>query len=161
MQRKRAIWQHINHLAPISCIFNEKLQTHAFLKWFDPSVLFVCLFFSECSGLQQTILAHLSVSAPPVSGEVDLGSLLYWPLQQLHQYSRVLLKLATCYDVVRPNSLLCHCVSLYLSHMHFLDVFLLLLFKFLHFVLLPSLVWISHCFLSCYWAFIQKGQASG
>ncbi|XP_074550664.1 alsin-like isoform X2 [Halichoeres trimaculatus] len=54
----------------------------------------------ECLGSQQTVLAHLSVSGPSVSGEVDLGSLLYWPLQQLHQYSRVLLKLATCYDVL-------------------------------------------------------------
>uniref|UniRef100_A0A671WV43 Alsin Rho guanine nucleotide exchange factor ALS2 n=1 Tax=Sparus aurata TaxID=8175 RepID=A0A671WV43_SPAAU len=35
-----------------------------------------------------------------VSGDVDLVSLLYWPLQQLHQYSRVLLKLAACYDVL-------------------------------------------------------------
>uniref|UniRef100_A0A673ATW6 Alsin Rho guanine nucleotide exchange factor ALS2 a n=1 Tax=Sphaeramia orbicularis TaxID=375764 RepID=A0A673ATW6_9TELE len=33
-------------------------------------------------------------------GDLDLVSLLYWPLQQLHQYSRVLLKLASCYDVL-------------------------------------------------------------
>uniref|UniRef100_A0A4W6DJM0 Alsin Rho guanine nucleotide exchange factor ALS2 n=1 Tax=Lates calcarifer TaxID=8187 RepID=A0A4W6DJM0_LATCA len=33
-------------------------------------------------------------------GELDLVSLLYWPLQQLHHYSRILLKLAACYDVL-------------------------------------------------------------
>ncbi|XP_035532247.1 alsin-like isoform X3 [Morone saxatilis] len=54
----------------------------------------------ECLGSQQTTLAQLCVSDQSVSGDVDLVSLLYWPLQQLHQYSRVLLKLAACYDVL-------------------------------------------------------------
>ncbi|XP_034741033.1 alsin-like isoform X3 [Etheostoma cragini] len=54
----------------------------------------------ECLGSQQTMLAQLCVSDQSDSGDVDLGSLLYWPLQQLHQYSRVLLKLAACYDVL-------------------------------------------------------------
>ncbi|CAJ1079928.1 alsin-like isoform X2 [Xyrichtys novacula] len=54
----------------------------------------------ECLGSQQAVLAQLSVPDQSAGGEVDLGSLLYWPLQQLHQYSRVLLKLAACYDVL-------------------------------------------------------------
>ncbi|XP_041662617.1 stress-associated endoplasmic reticulum protein 2 isoform X3 [Cheilinus undulatus] len=54
----------------------------------------------ECLGSQQTILAQLCESDQSVSGDVDLVSLLYWPLQQLHHYSRVLLKLAACYDVL-------------------------------------------------------------
>ncbi|XP_075965332.1 alsin-like [Anarhichas minor] len=54
----------------------------------------------ECLGSQQTVLAQLCVSDQSVSGNVDLVSLLYWPLQQLHQHSRVLLKLAACYDVL-------------------------------------------------------------
>ncbi|XP_045909587.1 alsin-like isoform X3 [Micropterus dolomieu] len=54
----------------------------------------------ECLGSQQTTLAQLCVSDQSASGDVDLVSLLYWPLQQLHQYSRVLLKLAVCYDVL-------------------------------------------------------------
>uniref|UniRef100_A0A8C2ZGV8 Alsin Rho guanine nucleotide exchange factor ALS2 n=1 Tax=Cyclopterus lumpus TaxID=8103 RepID=A0A8C2ZGV8_CYCLU len=54
----------------------------------------------ECLGSRQTVLAQLCVSDQSVSGNVDLVSLLYWPLQQLHQYSRVLLKLAACYDVL-------------------------------------------------------------
>ncbi|KAM9851347.1 alsin-like [Aulostomus maculatus] len=54
----------------------------------------------ECLGSKQTVLAQLSVSDQSVSGDVELVSLLYWPLQQLHQYSRVLLKMAACYDVL-------------------------------------------------------------
>ncbi|XP_034550228.1 alsin-like isoform X2 [Notolabrus celidotus] len=54
----------------------------------------------ECLGSKQTTLTQLCVSDKSVSGEVDLDSMLYWPLQQLHQYSRVLLKLAACYDVL-------------------------------------------------------------
>ncbi|XP_056284994.1 alsin-like isoform X1 [Pseudoliparis swirei] len=54
----------------------------------------------ECLGSQETVLAQLCVSDQSVSGNVDLVSLMYWPLQQLHQYSRVLLKLAACYDVL-------------------------------------------------------------
>ncbi|XP_074515820.1 alsin-like isoform X1 [Sebastes fasciatus] len=54
----------------------------------------------ECLGSKQTILAQLCVPDQSVDGDVDLVSLLYWPLQQLHQYSRVLLKLAACYDVL-------------------------------------------------------------
>uniref|UniRef100_A0A665UNQ9 Alsin Rho guanine nucleotide exchange factor ALS2 a n=1 Tax=Echeneis naucrates TaxID=173247 RepID=A0A665UNQ9_ECHNA len=65
--------------------------------------LFVYLFIflsSECLGSQQITLAQLCASDQSVSGDVDLVSLMYWPLQQLHQYSRVLLKLAACYDVL-------------------------------------------------------------
>ncbi|XP_029386082.1 alsin-like [Echeneis naucrates] len=54
----------------------------------------------ECLGSQQITLAQLCASDQSVSGDVDLVSLMYWPLQQLHQYSRVLLKLAACYDVL-------------------------------------------------------------
>lgn len=64
--------------------------------------VFLCLSVSsECLGSQQTILAQLCVSNKSAGDDVDLVSLLYWPLQQLHQYGRVLLKLAACYDVVR------------------------------------------------------------
>uniref|UniRef100_A0A3P9C260 Alsin Rho guanine nucleotide exchange factor ALS2 n=1 Tax=Maylandia zebra TaxID=106582 RepID=A0A3P9C260_9CICH len=52
---------------------------------------------------RQTLLTQLSVSDQSASGDVDLVSMLYWPLQQLHQYSRALLKLAACYDVVRKS----------------------------------------------------------
>lgn len=65
----------------------------------------VYFFSSECLGSQQTMLAQLCASEQSVTGDVDLVSLLYWPLQQLHQYSRVLLKLAACYDVVRRRKL--------------------------------------------------------
>uniref|UniRef100_A0A3Q3J027 Alsin-like PH-like domain-containing protein n=1 Tax=Monopterus albus TaxID=43700 RepID=A0A3Q3J027_MONAL len=57
--------------------------------------------YLDCLGSRQTILAQLPVADQSASGDTDLVSLLYWPLQQLHQYSRLLLKLATCYDVVR------------------------------------------------------------
>ncbi|KAM7380722.1 hypothetical protein PAMP_003997 [Pampus punctatissimus] len=54
----------------------------------------------ECLGSQLRMLTQLCVSDQSASGDVDLVSLLYWPLQQLHQYGRVLLKLAACYDVL-------------------------------------------------------------
>ncbi|XP_005747879.1 alsin-like isoform X1 [Pundamilia nyererei] len=54
----------------------------------------------ESLGFRQTLLTQLSVSDQSASGDVDLVSMLYWPLQQLHQYSRALLKLAACYDVL-------------------------------------------------------------
>ncbi|XP_054642084.1 alsin-like isoform X2 [Dunckerocampus dactyliophorus] len=54
----------------------------------------------ECLGSKQTKLSQLSESDPSASGGVDLDSLLYWPLQQLHQYSQVLLKLEACYHVL-------------------------------------------------------------
>lgn len=75
---------------------------------------------SECLGSQQTVLAQLCVSDQAVSGDVDLVSMLYWPLQQLHQYSRVLLKLAACYDVVRRKL-----SALFLKHSNTLNMFLL------------------------------------
>lgn len=37
------------------------------------------------------------------SDDAGLASLLYWPLQQLHQYGRVLVKVASCFDVVRSS----------------------------------------------------------
>ncbi|XP_069388473.1 alsin-like isoform X5 [Paralichthys olivaceus] len=54
----------------------------------------------EFLGSQRSMLAQLCVPNQAVSGDADLVSLLYWPLEQLHQYSRVLLKLAACYDVL-------------------------------------------------------------
>ncbi|XP_047193094.1 alsin-like isoform X1 [Scophthalmus maximus] len=54
----------------------------------------------EFLGSQQATLVQLCVPDQSVSGVADLVSLLYWPLQQLHQYSRVLLKMAACYDVL-------------------------------------------------------------
>ncbi|XP_077435486.1 alsin-like isoform X2 [Vanacampus margaritifer] len=54
----------------------------------------------ECLGSKQTKLAQLSELDPSVSGDADLGSLLYRPMQQLLQYSRVLLALESCYDVL-------------------------------------------------------------
>lgn len=60
-----------------------------------------CYLPSECLGSQQTAITQLCATGQSASGDLDLVSLLYWPLQQLHQYSRVLLKLAACYDVVR------------------------------------------------------------
>lgn len=66
---------------------------------------------SECLGSQQTLLSQLCAAEQSVNGDSDLVSLLYWPLQQLHQYSRVLLKLAACYDVVRRKLSLSLCGS--------------------------------------------------
>uniref|UniRef100_A0A673AXN5 Alsin Rho guanine nucleotide exchange factor ALS2 a n=1 Tax=Sphaeramia orbicularis TaxID=375764 RepID=A0A673AXN5_9TELE len=63
------------------------------------SCLIVCPS-SECLGSQQAWPSQLCPSDQSTSGDLDLVSLLYWPLQQLHQYSRVLLKLASCYDVL-------------------------------------------------------------
>ncbi|XP_072253374.1 alsin-like isoform X2 [Leuresthes tenuis] len=54
----------------------------------------------ECLGGQQAVLSQLCASDQSVSGDVDLVSMLYWPLQQLHQYNRVLLKMAVCFDVL-------------------------------------------------------------
>ncbi|XP_069554738.1 alsin isoform X1 [Brachyistius frenatus] len=54
----------------------------------------------ECLGHQHTALTQLCVSDLSVGGELDLVSMLYWPLELLHQYSRLLLKLAACYDVL-------------------------------------------------------------
>uniref|UniRef100_A0A8D3A2Y2 VPS9 domain-containing protein n=1 Tax=Scophthalmus maximus TaxID=52904 RepID=A0A8D3A2Y2_SCOMX len=63
--------------------------------------LFLCMFLSsEFLGSQQATLVQLCAPDQSVSGVADLVSLLYWPLQQLHQYSRVLLKMAACYDVL-------------------------------------------------------------
>lgn len=56
---------------------------------------------SEGLGSQRTLLSRLRVSDKSVNEDLDLVLLFYWPLQQLHQYSRVLLKLAACFDVVR------------------------------------------------------------
>lgn len=71
-------------------------------RW--PKSAFLCLSVSsECLGSQQTVLHQLSVTDQSASDDVELVSLLYWPLQQLHQYSRVLLKLAACFDVVRKG----------------------------------------------------------
>ncbi|XP_026151072.1 alsin-like isoform X2 [Mastacembelus armatus] len=54
----------------------------------------------ECLGSQQAMLAQLCVADQPASEEANLVSLMYWPLQHLQQYSRALLKMAACYDVV-------------------------------------------------------------
>ncbi|MEQ2284381.1 hypothetical protein AMECASPLE_021105 [Ameca splendens] len=54
----------------------------------------------ECFGSQQAVISQLSGSDQSVSGELDLVSMFYQPLQQLHHYNRVLLKMAACYDVL-------------------------------------------------------------
>ncbi|XP_068602604.1 alsin-like [Brachionichthys hirsutus] len=54
----------------------------------------------ESLGSQQAVLSQLCVSDQSPNGDVDLVSLFYWPLQQLHQYNRVLLKLEACFDVL-------------------------------------------------------------
>ncbi|XP_077584361.1 alsin-like [Stigmatopora nigra] len=54
----------------------------------------------ERLGSKQSKLAKLPQLDPSVSGDVDLGFLLYWPMQQLQQYSGALLKLEACYDVL-------------------------------------------------------------
>jgi len=73
---------------------------------------------SESLGGQQAVLSQLCVSDQSVSGDVDLVSMLYWPLQQLHQYNRVLLKMAVCFDVVRTKHPL-HASSLFCACLHF------------------------------------------
>ncbi|KAM9343957.1 alsin-like [Pholidichthys leucotaenia] len=54
----------------------------------------------DCLGFQKNMLTQLSVPDEAVSGDVDLVSVFYCPLQQLHQYSRALYKMAACYDVL-------------------------------------------------------------
>uniref|UniRef100_A0A672IV93 Alsin Rho guanine nucleotide exchange factor ALS2 n=1 Tax=Salarias fasciatus TaxID=181472 RepID=A0A672IV93_SALFA len=61
----------------------------------------VYLFLSrDCLGHKHTLLAELCGSSPSGKADVDLVSILYWPLQQLHHYNQILLKLAACYDVL-------------------------------------------------------------
>ncbi|XP_015228322.1 PREDICTED: alsin-like isoform X2 [Cyprinodon variegatus] len=54
----------------------------------------------EALASQQAVLAQLCGSDESVSGKLDLVSMFYQPLQQLHHYNRVLLKMAACYDVL-------------------------------------------------------------
>uniref|UniRef100_A0A672IXV8 Alsin Rho guanine nucleotide exchange factor ALS2 n=1 Tax=Salarias fasciatus TaxID=181472 RepID=A0A672IXV8_SALFA len=54
----------------------------------------------DCLGHKHTLLAELCGSSPSGKADVDLVSILYWPLQQLHHYNQILLKLAACYDVL-------------------------------------------------------------
>ncbi|XP_028249082.1 alsin-like isoform X3 [Parambassis ranga] len=54
----------------------------------------------ESLGCQRSLLTQVCMTDQCASGDGDLDSMLYWPLQQLHQYSRLLLKLAACYDVL-------------------------------------------------------------
>lgn len=65
------------------------------------SLFCVSVCNSEC--LQPTFLTQLCMSGK-TSDETGLASLLYWPVQQLHQYSRVLVKVASCFDEVRSSS---------------------------------------------------------
>ncbi|XP_067111205.1 alsin isoform X2 [Osmerus mordax] len=53
----------------------------------------------ECFGKKLELLRQLSDSPEKVLLGDLLVSLCYMPLEQLHQYSRLLLKLATCFDV--------------------------------------------------------------
>uniref|UniRef100_A0AAQ6IC89 Alsin Rho guanine nucleotide exchange factor ALS2 a n=1 Tax=Anabas testudineus TaxID=64144 RepID=A0AAQ6IC89_ANATE len=53
-----------------------------------------------CAQSQTNLKSCYAVCDKSVNGDVDLVALFYWPLQQLHQYSRVLLKLASCYEVL-------------------------------------------------------------
>lgn len=73
---------------------------------------------SECLGSQHTLLSRLRVSDKSVNEDLDLVLLFYWPLQQLHQYSRVLLKLAACFDVVRRKPTLFLLLYPVLFHYH-------------------------------------------
>uniref|UniRef100_A0A3Q2ZTX7 Alsin Rho guanine nucleotide exchange factor ALS2 a n=1 Tax=Kryptolebias marmoratus TaxID=37003 RepID=A0A3Q2ZTX7_KRYMA len=67
-------------------------------------------------GSQQTLLSQLNVPDPSVSGDGDLVSMFYWPLQQLHQYNRVLLKLTIrllcCYQTLHHSFSLYETLSL-------------------------------------------------
>ncbi|XP_011609701.2 alsin-like isoform X2 [Takifugu rubripes] len=54
----------------------------------------------EC--LQPEVLTQLCMS-DQTSDDTGLVSLLYWPLQQLHQYDRVMVKVAFCFDVLMPE----------------------------------------------------------
>lgn len=68
---------------------------------FWPCLISACVFVcvnSEC--LQPTALAQLCMSDQSASDDIGLVSLLYWPLQQLYQYGRVLFKVASCFNVV-------------------------------------------------------------
>lgn len=80
----------------VMLMFVSVLSLKQTLRWL---LLSLCLC-SECLATQQTTLAQLCGSNQSVGGEVDLGSVFYWPLQQLHQYHRTLLRLTACYDVV-------------------------------------------------------------
>ncbi|KAM3862238.1 alsin-like [Diretmus argenteus] len=62
---------------------------------------------AQCLGVQQDWFGELCVEDQSTSG-VELVSLFYQPLQQLHQYNRVLLKLTTCYDVSTAEYLSLH-----------------------------------------------------
>ncbi|XP_047226297.1 alsin-like isoform X4 [Girardinichthys multiradiatus] len=61
---------------------------------------FLETYRKECFGSQQAVISQLSGSDQSVSGKLDLVSMFYQPLQQLHHYNRVLLKMAACYDVL-------------------------------------------------------------
>lgn len=64
------------------------------------SLVYLSVCDSEC--LQPAVLTQLCMS-DQTSDATGLASLLYWPLQQLHQYGRVLVKVASCFDVVRSS----------------------------------------------------------
>ncbi|XP_028292919.1 alsin-like isoform X2 [Gouania willdenowi] len=71
----------------------------------------------ECLGPLHTLISRLSVSQQSGGGsDLDLVSTFYWPLQQLHQYSQALNKLAACYHVsTNEHQLLHHCCTQYES----------------------------------------------
>ncbi|XP_061697615.1 alsin-like isoform X2 [Syngnathoides biaculeatus] len=71
----------------------------------------------ECLGSKQTKLAQLFEPEPSVSGEADLGFLLYWPLQQLQQYVRILPKLEACYDVLTKEYQFLHQSCMQYEHL--------------------------------------------
>ncbi|XP_076011850.1 alsin-like isoform X3 [Genypterus blacodes] len=63
----------------------------------------------DCLGPQQSWFAQLTYDgSASADAPADLVSLLYQPLQQLHQYSRVLLKTEACYDVKTTEYLSLH-----------------------------------------------------
>lgn len=103
---------------------------------------------SECLGSQQADLARLCVPDQSVSDDIDLASLLYWPLQQLHQYSRVLLKLEARFDVVRetcaiPASSFCACIPFSLSTLDDPSFSFNFSFSFSKFIHFPHLLYIK------------------
>lgn len=59
-------------------------------------------FFRECFGKKLELIQSLLESKEKNASPYDLlVNLFYMPLQHLHGYNRLLLKLAHCFEVVR------------------------------------------------------------
>uniref|UniRef100_A0A667WYP8 Alsin Rho guanine nucleotide exchange factor ALS2 n=1 Tax=Myripristis murdjan TaxID=586833 RepID=A0A667WYP8_9TELE len=88
-------------------LFLDAYRQQCFVKIKNLS-LSLSLSLRQAVGVQQASLSQLLGDSDGVVADVDLVQLFYRPLQQLHQYSRLLLKLATCYDVVSAEYLSLH-----------------------------------------------------